>query len=267
MSTAHNPNSGQDRLEAARRELQQLKAKINFSTNLTIVIAIVMMCALGGWLGYGSYLWDQVTEPGMLVNYVGTEYIDKKIPGLSTSLAREIERSSPTWAKNLSDKMIGSMPDARIKLESFVLEQMETTIQKTHGLTEDEIRKFIKKNRSTLEKNFKELASNQELPKVYMEEIELAMDDDLKVDMQAEAIEILTTLKNANKAWKNMLGNKNLSNEEQLERRVWTLARRLQLEEFEPERLVPEKTPGEKTKEMKKSTTTTTKKSTTTSTK
>lgn len=164
MSTAPNSNAAQNRIDNARLELHRLQVKINRSTQLTIIVAILLMGALGGYLYYGFRMWDYVTEPKNLVNYLGVK-LDDMIPGAKKSLEDEIEKSSPQWAEHLSEKMLASVPDARKKVEAFVLEQMEATIQKAHLVTEKGFRTFLQKNRPMLEKQYTDLAANKEVSK------------------------------------------------------------------------------------------------------
>jgi hypothetical protein len=214
------------------------------STLLTVIVGIVVMIALGCWLYYGLRLWDEITEPTMLVNFLA-EKLDDMIPEAKKSLEDEIVKSSPLWAEHLSDKMLASVPDTRKNLESSVLEQMEVNIQKAHLMSEDRFRMFLKKHRPMLERQYKDLAADKAHPEAVLKEIEVALDEDedIKVNLREDALAVLNTLKNANKAWKNMLAGKDLTEEQKLERRVWELARRLQLEQLEPEKLQQEKLP------------------------
>jgi hypothetical protein len=63
-----------------------------------------------------------------------------------------------------------------------------------------------------------------------MQELVDALEDELNVDFQEDAKKTLKTLKAANANWKDMIAGSKLSEDQKLERRVWQLGRRLQLQ-------------------------------------
>jgi hypothetical protein len=129
------------------------------------------------------------------------------------------------------------VPQARPRIEQFLLDQMDETLKKANLMSEDQFRKFINERRPLMEKTFQELASNQKLSESSMDEIFKAMELEMGGSMQDEAINLLGTIKNTNAYWKDLSAGNDLTDEAKLERRVLQLARLLVNEATDPNKV------------------------------
>lgn len=248
MSDTHaTPTQGGDtsnlaaRVERARRELAAARRRASLSTALTMIVGVLAIGLLSAYFAYGYTQIAEVTKPEKLVE-VAEALINQNLPEARKAVEAEVDKSSPVWAENLSRQAIQSLPGGREKLEDYVLGQIDTILDQGDVLSEDRFREVIRENRPALEKKLEELATNQDLADSSFEEIERMLDLRLGDDMQLQARTVLEALISANQKLGRLANPANLTEKEQLERRFMMIARRLQLERFEPGRVVPSTT-------------------------
>jgi hypothetical protein len=221
------------RLENAQRELATLRARLDRSSRLTLIIGTLILIVLAAYFYYGSKLWAEITEPESLVT-LAEDSIDRHLPKARESLQKEIIASAPSWAVGLSKQLVDSIPDARKKLEKLAIKQLDSSLQEASLATESEFRKVIKKNRPVLDEKFKELIKSPKLADQSMAQLVAVLEEDLETDLRDDAAQLFKTLKTFNENWRSLMPPVDLTEEGRLERRMWTLARRLFLEQTEP---------------------------------
>jgi hypothetical protein len=219
-----------DRLEQLHRDLVAQRRHAQTATTLTVVIGVLVLLVLGGYFAYGYAKIKQLADPNLLVDYA-EDQLQQNLPSVRKSLEDEITRSAPKWAETLSRQALESAPTARKKLEDYTLEQYETSVKELSGMTDQQFRGYLKDNRPMLEKQFKELGSNPQLAESSLAELEASLEKQLERNMKAEAAQLLDTLHSANAKMSRLRAGDKLTKEEQIERQVMMLMRRLQSEE------------------------------------
>jgi hypothetical protein len=187
------------------------------------------LLVLGGYFVYGYRQISSVMEPDTLVS-VAEQWLEEKLPEGRKAVQAEVDRSAPVWAAGLSKQAQSSLPSIREKLEIYVVEQVDLTIDGTADVTEAQFRKYLQENRAALEQGFKDLATSPRLADESLERMEAALNDHLEVDMKLGAKELFASLEQMNSKLQRLKDGRNLTAEEALERQVLMLLRRLQLE-------------------------------------
>jgi hypothetical protein len=223
------PLTTKERLDQAQKELSHMRQRFERGGRLTIILGSLIIVVLGVYFYLGAKIWAEVTEPDKLVNWMSVQ-LDDHMPGLRTSLEKEIIKAAPGMAASLSKQLIKSLPDARKKLEIFAADQFDESIKEADLVTEENLRRFLKKHKVMLTKEFAALAQSEKAADKSVDILANAMEEELDVDFQKDAKKTLKTLKAANVNWKDMTAGSKLSEDQKLERRVWQLARRLQLQ-------------------------------------
>jgi len=226
--------TARERLDQAQRELARLRARINRSAVLTGIVGVLALLLLAGYFYYGARLWAEVTEPETLVNYAHTTF-DDYLHDARGMIEREVTKSAPGWAADLSKQLLAGVPDARKKLEVVVVDELDKSIQEADLITETELRKFLRAHRKEMDEHFKELAKHPKLAEQSVAELFTALEDDLQVDLKADAAKLLKMVKAANRNWRELQHGRKLSEDQKLERRAWMVGRLLYLQTFEPE--------------------------------
>jgi hypothetical protein len=217
------------RLDRLHRELAAQARRTNRSTLLTAVVAAVALVALGGYFAYGYTQIEEVTRPEKLVD-VAQLLIDENLPTARKAVEDEVVKSAPTWAEGLSKQAVAALPMAREKLRDYATERMDASLDQATLMSEEQFREFLRRNRAELERMFKDLADNPQRADASLGELEKMLEAQLKSNMQATSGELLTALTSCNAKLKRLGAAQGLSREEQIERRVLMLARRLQEE-------------------------------------
>jgi hypothetical protein len=243
MTTTPTPSavSGRERLAQIQSELAAVRKRINRATFFTALIGIALLGLLGVYFYIGYKAAKEIMVPENLVT-LGQEYIDAYLPDAKARAEKEIIKASPGLADELSKQLYKSLPTYRTKLETFLIDQIDTNLKEATFVTDEEFRKFLRKHRSKMEESFRALAKSPKQAEKPLNEIVAALEEDLEVNLQDEAAEMLDTIKTANINWRAMAFNdKDLSEEAKKERLVWMLARRLYLTQMEPGKLIEER--------------------------
>lgn len=188
---------------------------------------------MAGYLQYGYREISRAVEPQALVD-AATALIENQVSEVRKVAQAEIRKSAPQWASRVSQRARNSIPELRAKLETFVMTRVETRGQQAAALTEARFREFIAQNRDSLKQAYADLAQNRAGAKIEVETLRLALDKSIGADMQARAFELLQTLHDLNRQLRDLKEGKNLDPEQQVQRRVLMVARRLQLNEADP---------------------------------
>lgn len=218
-------------LDETDRLLKNCTSRTRNGNVLTILVGVVLLGLLGGYFVYGYNQISSVMEPDTLVD-VAQSWLDNQIPEVRRSLEAEVDRSAPVWAESLSKQAQSSLPSIREKLEDYVLEQVDQTVEQSMSITEDNFRKFLREKREVLDEGFKDLATSPQLAKESLARLELAMNDAMEADMKQGASDLYTTLTLMNVKLARLKAGQHLTTEEALERQVLMQIRRLQLEEI-----------------------------------
>jgi hypothetical protein len=216
-------------LDASERLLQDCASRTRRANRLTVIVGVGLLLLLGGYFAYGYQQISSVMEPDTLVS-VAEQWLEDKLPEGRQAAQAEIDKSAPVWAENLSKQAQTSLPSIREKLEGYVVEQVDQTIDQTVDVTETRFRDFLRDNRDLLEKGFKDLATSPKLADESLEQLVEALNSKLEVDMKLGSKELFTTLEQMNVKLQRLRDDRKLTPEEAMERRALTLLRRLQLE-------------------------------------
>ncbi len=227
QTSASSSASAQQRLERLRQELIQQHARSQHATLITAGIGAVSLVLLGGYFYYAYAQLAEFTEPKQMVD-VAQGMLEDNLPEARQALEKEIVKQAPVWAEKLSQQAQQGLPVARKKLEEYALTQAEAKFKETKLLTEEQFREFLGDHRALLEAGFKDLANNSKLADDTLADFEEALNATLKEDLKTQSAVYLETLNNLHDKVKRLELGQKLSQEEQLERRIVMLCRRMQ---------------------------------------
>lgn len=232
MSKTVAPASLDQRLERLERRLASQRAQVARRSGVTAFIAIILLVVLAGYFYFGYKSFDEVTQPKMVVQ-VAESFIDSNLPELRKSLQAEIVRSAPGWAEQLSGEVQSGMPQAREHLENYIVDQMDAVLNETDAMSKEQFRTFLKENRPLLEQGFRDLATSPTVAEETMTNIINALDKQFAKQMQVESSDLFDTVSQMKKKLDRLAAAQDLNREQQLERRMIMLTRRLKLETFD----------------------------------
>ncbi len=235
-SKSGEPNAAADRLAALRTRLDALRDQLaherrrtSRTTLFTAAAAVLMLILAAGYFAYGYKLFVEVTEPEKVVD-VAEGLIDEKLPEARTALEDQIIKSAPQWADGLSKQAQSSLPDVRARLTDRFCDEAEKATAEAEILSEEHYRKFLRDNKPALERAIDDLSKSPELAEDALQRITLPLETQLAGDMKIDARELCKDIASVRKNLQHLSDGKGLTPEQKVERRVWMLARRLQVE-------------------------------------
>lgn len=217
------------RVEALRAELATQARRTSQSATLTLALGLLVLAALAGYFYYGYTQFSEVTRPDKIAGAVET-MVDDNLPNVRKSIEEEVARSAPTWAAGLSKQARDSMPQARVKLEDYVVDRMKTTLDQGSELTHERFLEFVRNNRASLETTIDDLTKGPEPAEATVAELEKALEAQVQGDFRQQSRELMAAVNSMNERLKKLALGKNLTPSEQIDRRLAMIARRLQFQ-------------------------------------
>jgi hypothetical protein len=232
MSKTVSPSPLDQRLERLERRIASQRTHLARRSRFTVLIALILLIVLAGYFYFGYKSFDEVTRPKTLVQ-VAESIIDRNLPEVRKSLQDEIVRSAPGWAEQLSGEIQSGMPRAREQLENYILDQMDKVLHETNAMSQEQFRTFLKENRPLLEQGFRDLATSPTVAEETMQNVIDALDKQFAKQMQVESSDLFDTVSQMKRKLDRLASAQNLNSEQQLERRMLMLTRRMKSETFE----------------------------------
>ena len=221
------------RLDDTDQLLSKFTARTRRGNLMTIIVGILILSVMGSYFAYGYSEISTLTEPNILIG-AAESWIEEQLPEVRKSLEAEVDKSAPVWAESLSKQAQASLPTIREKLEEYVLQQVDQSVENAVNLTEDHFRKLLREKRSVLEAGFEDLATSPHLAKESLALLEEAMAGIFERDMQEGAAEVFATLNLMSTKLSRLKAGQDLTPEESREREILMQFRRLQLEPEKP---------------------------------
>jgi len=232
MSDSNNTDA---RILAVEAELNVISRKMVNGSKVTLIITILLLCAMSGYFWWGLGEIKSVLQPELLVN-AGSEILSQEIPGLRKQVQDQLTEAAPTWAESLSQQAIDAAPDVRKKLEDQIVDQTRVTIERYIQIGDNEFKAILQANRKEFEETLQSLATDKDYTDETVAIFEAAINQELGENMHDQAHQVLgTVIALREKAQKLSTGG-NLTREEQIERDSLSLLRRLQLNEGDVKR-------------------------------
>lgn len=233
MST-QAPQPVLQRLQAIEASLTGTTSKLARGAIVTRVVGILLLCLLGGYFAYGYSEIKTLTDPKFVVPFVGN-LLEDSVPEVRRTLTETVNTSAPAWAESLSTLAIQSAPQARQSLENYVLDQTSIALDNAATISEDNLRKTLRENRSDMNQVLAQLVKDEQFSEETLELFTTALDQDLGRDMRDQAHLVLGTLIGLKERLQHLSNGRSLSQDEVLERHTLMTIRYLQLREADEE--------------------------------
>lgn len=226
-------DAARERIAKLQTEIKALRGRTDWATTLTTAVGLLLVAAMGVYLMFGYRTIAGATEPDHLAQ-VAQGMLDEALPQARHALQEEVRRSAPAWAAGLSKQARESMPALRQKLESALVDSLDSTQKEVDLLTEKQIKEYCAKHREPLKRMLKELETSPNASEQSLAEVAATLDAELKTDLLLQANLLVENITSINKRLQRLIANKGLSDEEQLERQAMMAFRRVQKEEIDP---------------------------------
>jgi hypothetical protein len=219
----------QSRLEQIQQDLARERRRVSRASLFTMIVGLLALAALSAYFYYGYKMFADVTQPETVVN-AAEAMIDERLPEARATLETQIIKSAPAWAEGLSKQAQGSMPQARQMLTDRFIEAADQMTQEAVIMSEDKYRTYLRENRPLLEKKFNELAKDPKLAEESLMELQVPLEAQLGIEMKLDGAALSKDIGSVARNLNYLASGKDLTPEQKVERRVWMIARRLQID-------------------------------------
>ncbi len=229
----------QSRLEQMQQDLARERRRVTWSARATAVVGLLALILLSVYFYYGYHEFAYATQPEHVVD-AAEVMLDSRLPEAQSTLEAQIIKSAPDFAQGLSKQAQNSVPQARQMLTDRFVEAADQMTQESLIMSEDKYRGYLRDNRPMLEQKFKELAEDPKLAEQSLHDLQVPLEAKLGTEMKVDAAVLSKDIASVTRNLNHLAAGKNLSPEQKVERRVWMIARRLQIEaEKSPHKFVP----------------------------
>ncbi len=222
-----------ERLNRASQSISQHEANLSSAAKLMGIVGFLVLIALAIYFHFGYRMIAELLEPKKLVP-LGAQMLNDRLPEARQALVKQVADSAPAWAEQLSAKSREAIPEARLKLEEYVITETDKLLSQATSVTEEKFRAALHENHDVVEKGLKELAADQKLSEESLNALVVALEQQLQTDMQVQSETVLDTLRFLRSRVQKLAHGQGLDDEEKIERRVLMINRRLQLMEADP---------------------------------
>lgn len=220
-----------ERSEAAQNELVKLRRSFQLGSWITGIVGTVIIVVLGGYFCYGYIVISELKDPEPIIALVG-QMADTQIPLIRARLESQVDKNATAWAQDASDRAVAFVPTLRKKLEELASEQVDKAIDQINVLGEKEFRRVLDENRDTIKQALQDLEDDKEISDGVLLLLEEELAKELKMNVDALAGTPLVIVSVLNSSGKTLLAGENLTEEQEHERRVLMIVRRLQDVQF-----------------------------------
>jgi hypothetical protein len=204
------------------------QARLARGSMLTAGIGALLCLALAFWFYYGYVKIQEVMTPQVIVQAAESTVMEA-LPKARAALEKQINESADEWAADFSKQVQENIPEVRRKMEEFVVERSADAIDQFQVLSANQFRTFVQNHQAQLADGFRSL-KNQEEAERFVQDLHVAIQEEIGGDMKGQAEDMLHTLVDLNAKLESLAKGERLNHEQALEREILMIARRLQLE-------------------------------------
>ena len=198
---------------------------------LSAILAGVLLMLLIGISAEAYFRVIQLTEPEELGDRI-EQAVREHYPELHEELVVQVKAQAPKVADQISEELIQSTPELRVKLEQFAARQLEKGIDEVTALSVEEFRKLLNRNRETYIAAFKEIEKAPESAQELVLETEADVEEILGADLQNQARRAVRLHRQFNEKLARVSNpHETLNAKELLERRILRILKTMQVQE------------------------------------
>ena len=220
-----------DRTEAVYRELKSMRRRFQIGSWITMIVGGLLLLLVVVYFSIGYSAVSELKDPELVVSLVG-QAVDDQIPIQRQRLEDEVKNNASTWAEQASQQVLAALPQLREQIEQLALQQSDNVIAQIDVVGEQQFRRIIDENRSTMQRAIQDLKNDEDVSEEVLLALQLAIEKELQIDANSQADAVLTIVSDLNTNMGELIEGKDLTLEQKAERRALMLAKRLLVETF-----------------------------------
>ena len=196
--------------------------------SLLSALLTIVLCAEVVSMGmYGYHRIQTALEPENLADRV-EEILRANYPAVREEIVAQAHSEAPAIARQVSEELLKSTPDARARLETLTARQLEVGLDQVAEISEEQFRQLLVNNREHIERAFVQLEQAPQETRAIVLDAEASIEEQLGLDLREQARQALELYRQFNdKLEKLATPGAELERKERLERRIVRLLRAL----------------------------------------
>jgi hypothetical protein len=211
----------------AQQTIAALAAAQQRANRLTLIVGLLSIFVISGYFYVVYQRLSEYVQPEAIVD-IGQNMLEERWPDAREAVESHVKTSAPEWAAQLSDQAVLTLPQAREYLQNFALERTDELAVEAVALSKERIRELVRNQRALFQETFQQLAKSPEEAQSRLEELRKHFEDQMGADFETQMKQVLHTADEMNEKLATLKAGTDLTPEQQIERRILMLARRLQ---------------------------------------
>jgi hypothetical protein len=213
----------EERINQLSKELAAKRRSTNWSSNLSLIIGMLLILLLCGYFGYGYYMFDDITNPKTIVASAKSYLEDLSVEARRTA-GEEVRKSAPIWAQQASTELVANMPSFREKAEITFNQYFDEQVEKTKELTRSEFANIVENNRGDFQEAIDTLVQRGKSDE-FVAKIMPIIEQQYATDMKTQVSNVLGGLQFINQQLDKLSTGQDLNPIEQQQRYILGLTR------------------------------------------
>jgi hypothetical protein len=204
--------------------LLELERAVKQTTRWTTALLVLLLVLVAGTLSYAGWRARRLTDPDALAAEV-ENYIQANYPQWKEEVRKELVAQAPVLAERIKQRTVTSAPLVRQQVEQYLDGRVEASLARGTALGERQFRDFLRKERPRIKEGFREVRQAPREAEQFTAELVKSVDRQLGGDIRAQARRVLESLRRLDDKLAALGADKNLSESDQLERRIVRILR------------------------------------------
>jgi hypothetical protein len=204
----------EERIELLVSELSATRRWTNFNSNL------ILLCA---YFGFFYYTFNDLSRPDRIVA-AARAYVEDVTPEARQMAAKEIQKSAPIWAREISSEIISSLPNMREQAEVAVNHLIDDQIRQVSDRTSVEFDRMVSENRDELGKAIDTLVDKQDSQE-FVTRVMPIFEKEYVPGLKYDSVQIVGVLDDLKQRFTKLAAGKDLNPVEQQMRYIMGLTR------------------------------------------
>jgi hypothetical protein len=208
-------------------QLLELERAVKQTTRWTTGLMVLFLVLVAGTLAYAGWRARKLTDPDALAE-AAENYLQANYPQWKEEIRKELVEQAPQLAERITHSTVTSAPRVREHVERYLDERVAASLARGTSLSERQFRDFLRANRAEIREGFKDVQRAPQETEQFTAGLEKSVDRQLGGDIREQARRVLESLRQLNDKLAALGADKNLSEADQLERRIVRVLRAYQ---------------------------------------
>lgn len=207
--------------------VQALQRSLQRTTRLTTALLVLFMLLVAGCSAFIAWEVHRFLNPEVVADR-SEAYVMNNYPTWKQDLQKELVKSAPTLAQNITQRAMSTLPEAREELQEYLDRQIRASLEQDSILDEVQFRSLLRENRTEIQLGLVAAQFAPDEADEAAKKLEKKIDEQLGATMRKQAAHSMQFFDRINSRISRIARKKDLSAAEVIERRIARILRAFQ---------------------------------------